>query len=81
MFIKTLDYITRTIKITNIILSASYHILKYKLHLTTYTDAVITVCDSLVKHSYIFIKIIQWGIQDMYDDFYNVKKRTSLQNM
>ena len=70
MFIKTLDYITRTIKITNIILSASYHILKYKLHLTTYTDAVVTVCDSLVKHSYIFIKIIQWGIQDMYDDFY-----------
>ena len=65
-----LNYLKRTIKITNIILSTSYHILKYKLHLTTYTDVVITVCDSLVKHSYIFIKIIQWGIQDMYDDFY-----------
>ena len=68
MFI--LDYIKKTIRITNIILFTSYCILKYKLHLTTYTDAVITVCDSLVKHSYIFIKIIQWGIQDMYDDFH-----------
>ena len=68
MFI--LDYIKKTIRITNIILFTAYCILKYKLHLTTYTDSVITVCDSLVKHSYIFIKIIQWGIQDMYDDFH-----------
>lgn len=62
-----IDYIKKTIKITNIILTTSYHVIIYKLNLKTYSDTVINICNSLVNHSYIFIKVIQWGLQNVYD--------------
>ena len=62
-----IDYIKKTIKITNIILTTSYHIIIYKLNLKTYNDTVINICNSLVNQSYIFIKVIQWGLQNVYD--------------
>lgn len=63
-----IDYIQKTIKI---ILSTSYHIFTYKLNFNTYNDTVINVCNSLVSHSYVFIKVIQWGVQNVYDLFFN----------
>jgi len=66
-----IQYIRRTINTINIILITSYHILTYKLNFNAYNDTVINICNSLVSHSYIFIKIIQWGIQDVYDLTFN----------
>lgn len=54
------------LKITKFILTTSYHVIKYKLHLDVYSDTVIHICNSLVSDSYIFIKVIQWGIQNVY---------------
>lgn len=64
---KIIDYIKKTIKIINIILNTSYHIIIYKLNFKTYNDTIINICNSLVNQSYIFIKVIQWGIQNVYD--------------
>jgi predicted unusual protein kinase regulating ubiquinone biosynthesis (AarF/ABC1/UbiB family) len=55
------------LKITKIILSISYHVIIYKLNLKSYNDTIINISNSLVTHSFIFIKIIQWGIQNVYD--------------
>ena len=63
-----LNYI---LKVTKIILSVSYHIVTYKLNFKAYNDTVINICNSLVSHSYIFIKVIQWGIQNVYDINFN----------
>ena len=62
-----IDYIRKTIKIINIILTTSHHILTYKLNINTYNETAINMCNSLVSHSYIFIKVIQWGMQNVYD--------------
>ena len=66
-----IQYIRRTINTISIILITSYHILTYKLNFNAYSDTVINICNSLVSHSYIFIKIIQWGIQDVYELTFN----------
>lgn len=50
----------------NIVLNTMYHIVIFKLKLKTYNDTVINICDCLVDHSYIFVKVIQWGIQNVY---------------
>jgi predicted unusual protein kinase regulating ubiquinone biosynthesis (AarF/ABC1/UbiB family) len=55
------------LKITKIILTTSYYVIRYKLKLDAYNDSVINICNSLISHSYIFIKVIQWGIQNVYD--------------
>ena len=62
-----IDYIRRTIKMINIILTMSCHIVTYKLNLKTYSDTIINISNYLVNQSYIFIKVIQWGIQNVYD--------------
>lgn len=64
---KISEYIKNVTKNIKIMSSLSYHYIKYKLKLETYNNTVINVCNSLIHHSYIFIKIIQWGIQNVYD--------------
>lgn len=66
-----INYIRRIIKIMNVTLTTTYHILRYNLNFNTYNDTVINICNSLVSHSYIFIKVIQWGIQNVYDLNFN----------
>lgn len=51
----------------NIILTVSCHIVIYKLNLKSYSDTIINISNSLVNQSYIFIKVIQWGLQNIYD--------------
>ena len=51
-----IDYIRRTIKIINIISTTLYHHIRYKLKLDVYNYSVINICNSLISHSYIFIK-------------------------
>jgi len=59
------------LKLTKIILSISYHVIRYQLNLDVYNDTVMHVCNSLVGHSYIFIKVFQWGMQNIYDLTFN----------
>ena len=59
------------LKLTKIILSISYHVIRYQLNLDVYNDTVMHVCNSLVGHSYIFIKVFQWGMQNIYDLNFN----------
>jgi predicted unusual protein kinase regulating ubiquinone biosynthesis (AarF/ABC1/UbiB family) len=59
------------LKSTKIFLSISYHILRYQLYLSVYNDTVIQICNSLINHNYIFIKVIQWGIENIYDLHFN----------
>ena len=51
----------------NIILNVSAHLVIYKLNLKSYSDTIINISNSLVNQSYIFIKVIQWGLQNVYD--------------
>jgi predicted unusual protein kinase regulating ubiquinone biosynthesis (AarF/ABC1/UbiB family) len=44
-----------------------YSYISYKLNLSSFDDSIINICNHLTKHSYIFIKIFQWGIHDIYD--------------
>ena len=59
------------LKFTKIITSISYHILRYKLNFNKYNDTVINICNSIISHNCIFIKVIQWGIQNIYDINFN----------
>ena len=69
----------KTMKVFNIFSCSLYNAVKYKLRLATFEDAVISVCDSLTHKNYIFTKVIQWGIQEIYNDA-NIKENDKLKN-
>lgn len=71
--------IKKIIKFTRICSSISYNIIKYKLRFITFNDAVITTCNSLMHENYMFTKVIQWGIQDVYNEN-NIKDNRELQD-
>lgn len=71
--------IKKIIKFTRTCSSISYNIIKYKLRFITFNDAVITICNSLTDKNYLFTKVIQWGIQEVHDQ-YNIKDNHELQN-
>ena len=73
------DTIIKIINFTRLCSSISYNIIKYKLHFITFNDAVITTCNSLMHKNYMFTKVIQWGMQDVYDE-YNIKDNRELQD-
>jgi len=56
--------IEKIIDIGTILLTSSYYIIKYKIDLDTLSNTVINICNLVVYKNYLFIKIIQWGIQD-----------------
>ena len=58
----------KLISVATIFSISCYNILKYKLRFTTFEDAVISLCNSLTKKNYIFTKVIQWGVQEVYHD-------------
>ena len=60
--------IKKIINVVTIFSISCYNIAKYKIGLTTFEDAVISLCDSLTKNNYIFTKVIQWGVQEVYHD-------------
>jgi len=60
--------IKKTINVLTIFSISCYNIVKYILRFTTFEDAVISLCNSLTKKNYIFTKVIQWGIQEVYHD-------------
>jgi predicted unusual protein kinase regulating ubiquinone biosynthesis (AarF/ABC1/UbiB family) len=58
--------IKKLINIVTIFSISCYNIAKYKLRFATFEDAVISLCNSLTKNNYIFTKVIQWGVQEVY---------------
>jgi predicted unusual protein kinase regulating ubiquinone biosynthesis (AarF/ABC1/UbiB family) len=60
------QYIKLALNTVIIFSTSTYHFIKYKLHLTTSNNAVISVCNSLVHKNYLFTKVVQWGVQEVY---------------
>jgi predicted unusual protein kinase regulating ubiquinone biosynthesis (AarF/ABC1/UbiB family) len=60
--------IKKLINVVTIFSVSCYNIAKYKLRFATFEDAVISLCNSLTKNNYIFTKVIQWGVQEVYHD-------------
>jgi len=58
--------IKKLINVVTIFSISCYNIAKYKLRFVTFEDAVISLCNSLTKNNYIFTKVIQWGVQEVY---------------
>ena len=69
----------KKIKMFNIFSYSLYNAVKYKLHFCTFEDAIISACNSLTHENYIFTKVIQWGIQEIYNDA-NIKDNDNLKN-
>ena len=65
---KILEYIDVYSKTASVCYSVSSCFLKYKLNYITFNDAVISTCNSLIHKNYLFTKIIQWGVQEVYSD-------------
>lgn len=56
-----------------------YTFLIYKCGLTSFEDSVISVCESFIHKNYILTKVIQWGIQEIYEDG-NINDNDKLKN-
>lgn len=77
MFTNILNEVKKQMKVFNIFSSSFYSAIKYKLNFATFEDAVISMCDSLTHKNYIFTKVIQWGVQEIYNDA-NIKNNDKL---
>lgn len=64
---KLLQYITLAANTLSVFSIATYNFIKYKLNLSTSSNAVISVCNSLIHKNYLFTKVVQWGVQEVYD--------------
>lgn len=60
--------IKKLINVVTIFSISCYNIAKYKLRFATFEDAVMSLCNSLTRNNYIFTKVIQWGVQEVYHD-------------
>jgi hypothetical protein len=74
---KLLEYINFVANAVVIFSVSSYYFIKYKLNFTRSTDAVISVCDSLLDKNYLFTKVVQWGVQEVYSGS-NIKDNDEL---
>lgn len=73
--IKGFQHIIKTI---NLLSYSCYCMLKYKCGFISFEDSIISICDSFIYDNYIFTKIIQWGVQEVYDGVVNVKNNDKL---
>lgn len=72
-------FVNKTIKTISLLSYSCYNILKYKCGFVSLEDSIISICDSFIYDNYIFTKVIQWGIQEVYDDM-NIKNNDKLKN-
>lgn len=77
IFTNVLNEVKKQMKVFNIFSSSLYSAIKYKLNFATFEDAVISTCNSLTHSNYIFTKVIQWGVQEIYNDA-NIKNNDKL---
>jgi predicted unusual protein kinase regulating ubiquinone biosynthesis (AarF/ABC1/UbiB family) len=62
------QYFNFVLNTVSIFSTSTYQFIKYKLNLETFNNAVISVCNSLVHKNYLFTKVVQWGVQEIYSD-------------
>ena len=60
--------IKKLLNVATIFSISCYNIAKYKFCFATFEDAVISLCNSLTSNNYIFTKVIQWGVQEIYHE-------------
>lgn len=80
---KILKEITKLKNIISMFSFSCYNVLKYKCRFVEFEDTVISMCEYFIQKNYIFTKVIQWGIQEIYDDVdvkNNVKNNDKLKN-
>jgi predicted unusual protein kinase regulating ubiquinone biosynthesis (AarF/ABC1/UbiB family) len=65
---KLLQYVNLFLNTISIFSTSTYYFIKYKLNLTTSNSAIISVCNSLIHKNYLFTKVVQWGVQEVYSD-------------
>lgn len=68
MIMNILKGVNNLVKATRLFTYLSYSILRYKCGFIAFEDAVICICDSFIHENYIFTKVVQWGVQEIYDD-------------
>lgn len=71
--------VNKLVKTISLLSYSCYNILKYKCGFVSFEDSIISICDSFVYDNYIFTKIIQWGVQEVYDEI-NIKNSDKLKN-
>lgn len=63
-----MKYFKFALNTVGIFSTSTYQFIKYKLKLATFNSAVISVCNSLIHKNYLFTKVVQWGVQEIYSD-------------
>jgi predicted unusual protein kinase regulating ubiquinone biosynthesis (AarF/ABC1/UbiB family) len=71
--------INKLVKTINLFSYSSYIILKYKCGFVAFEDAIISICDSFIYENYMFTKVVQWGVQEIYQDV-NINNNDKLKN-
>ena len=51
--------------------------MKYKLSVISSNNAIMSICNSLVQKNYLFTKVVQWGVQEVYNGA-NIKDNDEL---
>lgn len=72
-----LKEIKKIIKTINLFSYSCYNIFKYKCGFVSFEDSIISICDSFVYDNYMFTKVIQWGVQEIYNEI-NIKNNDKL---
>jgi len=67
------------VKTINLLSFSFYNILKYKCGFVSFEDSIISICDLFIHKNYIFTKVIQWGVQEIYDEI-NIKNNDKLKS-
>lgn len=62
------QYFNFVLNTVSIFSTSTYQFIKYKLNLATFNNAVISVCNLLIHKNYLFTKVVQWGVQEIYSD-------------
>lgn len=58
------NYFTSNLSLSYIIIS---ELIKYKLSFITYNNAIINICEKIIKVNVLYVKVVQWNIQDYFN--------------
>jgi len=76
---KLLQYISLAVNTLSVFSISSYYFFKYKLNFITSNNAIISVCNSFLHKNYLFTKVVQWGVQEVYNGA-NIKENDELKS-
>jgi len=58
------NYFTSNLSLLYIIIS---ELIKYKFSFITYNNAIINICEKIIQLNVLYVKVVQWNIQDYFD--------------